>query len=52
MLKAMEKQHQAPDDAAQPGQLGEQAIKAVIAGLAADLTGADDETADQRCARE
>ena len=52
MVKAMEKQQQAPDGAAQPGQLGERAIKAVVAALAAELTGSGDETADERQARE
>ena len=52
IVNAMEKPAQAPDGAAHPGRLGEQAIEAVVAALAAELTGSDDDVADQRRARE
>jgi hypothetical protein len=47
VVKAIEKQ-QEPADAAHPGQAGEQAIEAVLAALAADLTGAGDEAPGAR----
>lgn len=52
IVKAMEMQQQVPGDAAHPGQLEAQAIEAVVAALAAELTGADDEAADERRVRE
>ena len=45
IVKSMEMQQQVPGDAAHPGQLEAQAIEAVVAALAAQLTGADDEAA-------
>jgi vacuolar-type H+-ATPase subunit H len=48
VVKAIEKQQQEPGAAAHPGQLGEQAINAVVAALAAELTGAGDGATDER----
>ena len=52
IVKAMETQQQVPGDAAHPGQLEARVIEAVVAALAADLTGASDEAADERSGRE
>ncbi len=51
VVKAMGMQQQVPGDAAHPGQLEAQAIEAVVAALAAELTGADDEAAGERRVR-
>jgi len=52
IVKSMEMQQQVPGDAAHPGQLEAQAIEAVVAALAAQLTGADDEAAAEPRVRE
>jgi len=52
VVKAIEKQQREPAAAAHPGQTGEQSVKAVLAAVAADLTGAGDEAPGARRRRE
>ncbi|MGD2073657.1 MAG: hypothetical protein PVI91_02155 [Gammaproteobacteria bacterium] len=47
VVRALEQQQEVPDDAPDPGALEEPAIEAVIAALAAELTGVGDAAGEQ-----